>query len=79
MSAAVLKVLKLAKALSPDEQKELIDSLQEKYPTDEELGLEPGFMDSVRRLSADYDAGKVKTIPWSEVRQSLIEELKNDQ
>lgn len=75
MSAAVLKVLKLAKALSPEEQKELIDTLQEKYPTDEELGLEPGFMEDVRRRSAEFDAGKVKTIPWSEVRQSLLAEL----
>ena len=72
MSAAVLKVLKLAKALSPDEQKELIDSLQEPF---DDLGLDPEFIKEINRRSDEIDAGLATGRPWSEIRKELLAEL----
>lgn len=72
MSAAVLKVLKLAKALSPDEQKELIDSLQEPF---DDLGLDPEFIKEINRRSDEIDAGIIKGRKWSEIRKEYLTEF----
>ena len=75
MSAAVLKVLKLAKALSPEERKELIDSLQEPY---DDLGLDPEFIKEINRRSDEIDAGIIKGRKWSEIRKEYLTESARD-
>lgn len=75
MSTAVANVLSAIRALSRDERCQLFDEVEAEFFTDGELGLDPKFMAEIRRRSAEYDEGKIKGVPWSKVRQSLLDEL----
>jgi putative addiction module component (TIGR02574 family) len=60
-----------ARSLPEDEQVELIDALIAALDEANPLPLDAAQMQEVRRRSAEYDAGKVTPIPWSEVQARL--------
>ena len=69
MSQGVEDLLQAALGLSDDEQLQLVAALVSAV---DERGLRP-FDDSwiaeAQRRSAEYDAGSVRAIPWSVVRE----------
>jgi putative addiction module component (TIGR02574 family) len=60
------EVLRAANALSPEDRSELIDAL---LATEADQPLSDEWMAEIRRRSAEYDAGLVQGIPWSEVKR----------
>jgi len=71
MARAVRELYAEASELNPSERAELagllLDSIDE--PIDE--GIEEAWAVEIERRMAEYRAGRVKTIPWSEVRARL--------
>jgi putative addiction module component (TIGR02574 family) len=70
MSQTVDNILQTALALPEEEQLELIAAL---LAAAEERGLRPfddSWLAECQRRSAEIDAGAVKPIPWSEVKES---------
>ena len=55
--------------LPPEERIELSERLLESVPA-EGVKLHPGWAEEFRRRVAEYDAGLVHTVPWSEVRDA---------
>jgi len=43
-----------------------------------EEGAEKAWEEEIARRIADIDSGKVKTVPWEEVRQKLSSRLTHD-
>jgi len=71
MSRAVHELYERASQLPPEDRAELagllLDSIDE--PADE--GVEEAWAAEIERRMGEYRAGRVKTIPWSEVRARL--------
>jgi putative addiction module component (TIGR02574 family) len=68
MSQGVQDILQAALNLSDDEQLQLVAAL---VAAVDERGLRPfddSWLDEIQRRSAEYDAGLVQPIPWSEVK-----------
>jgi putative addiction module component (TIGR02574 family) len=69
MKQAVERVLQAALKLPDEDQLQLLSALT---AAAEERGLRPfddSRLEEVRRRSAEYDAGAVQSIPWSEVKE----------
>jgi putative addiction module component (TIGR02574 family) len=69
MKQAVEQVLQAALKLPDEDQLQLLSALT---AAAEERGLRPfddSWLEEVRRRSAEYDAGSVQPIPWSEVKE----------
>ena len=69
MSQGVQDILQAALTLSDDEQLQLVAAL---IAAVDERGLRPfedSWLDEIQRRSAEYDAGLVRPIPWSEVKE----------
>jgi putative addiction module component (TIGR02574 family) len=70
MSRAVHELYEKASELPPEDRAELAGLLLESIePSDE--GVEEAWAAEIERRMSDFRAGKVKTIPWSEVRAHL--------
>jgi putative addiction module component (TIGR02574 family) len=71
MTRAVKELYAEASELNPSDRAELAGLLLESIdgPTDE--GVEDAWAAEIERRLAEYRAGRVKTIPWSEVRARL--------
>jgi putative addiction module component (TIGR02574 family) len=70
MTAEVPELLKKALALPPEARAELADSLLESLdaePADE--GVEAAWSVEIQRRIEEIDSGKVKMIPYEEVRR----------
>jgi putative addiction module component (TIGR02574 family) len=61
------EVIEAALALSRQERAKLVDAVRASLDHDE-LPFDPSWLAEIRRRSAEYKAGKVKTIPWEQVR-----------
>jgi len=68
-------VLQAALALSPEERLDLVDSIQASLAPDD-LPFDPRWLEIVRKRSAEYDAGLVKSIPWEEVKEKIRQRAK---
>jgi putative addiction module component (TIGR02574 family) len=69
MNQAVEQVFQAALKLRDEEQLQLVSALAAAI---EERGLQPfddAWLEEIRRRSAEYDAGAVQPIPWSEVKE----------
>jgi putative addiction module component (TIGR02574 family) len=69
MSQDVQQLFQAALALSDEEQLQLVAAL---VAAVDERGLYPfddSWLEEVRRRSAEYDAGGIKPIPWTEVKE----------
>lgn len=70
MTRAVHELYERASELPPEDRAELAGLLLESIePADE--GVEEAWAVEIERRMADFRDGKVKTIPWSEVRARL--------
>jgi len=65
-----------AQSLGPDDKLQLISRLWDSIPP---AGWRPSDSElaEVQRRSAEYDAGKVKGVPWEEVRDSVRRRLES--
>jgi len=71
MARAVRELYAEASALNPSDRAELAGLLLESIEESIDEGIEDAWASEIERRMADYRAGRVKTIPWSEVRARL--------
>jgi putative addiction module component (TIGR02574 family) len=68
MSTNTQEVLETAQALPTAAQVELIEALIAGLDEADPEPLDEDWIKEIERRSADFDAGRVKPVPWSEVR-----------
>jgi putative addiction module component (TIGR02574 family) len=71
MTHAVKELYEQAARLPEDDRAELAGLLLESIEGPADEGVEAAWAVEIERRMADYRAGRVKTIPWSEVRARL--------
>jgi putative addiction module component (TIGR02574 family) len=71
MTRAVEVLYQQASQLPEDDRAELAGKLLESIEDPADEGVEDAWAAEIERRLADYRAGRVKTIPWSEVRAHL--------
>ena len=71
MSPSTELVLHSALELPLDEQIELIEALVASLDEKEPAPLDEQWLAEIQRRSAEIDAGKVKPVPWSAVREEI--------
>ena len=69
MSPTTQQVLEIALALPAEEQLELIEALIAGLDEANPEPLDEDGISEIQRRSAEYDAGLVQPIAWSEVRR----------
>jgi putative addiction module component (TIGR02574 family) len=75
MSRAFIDVWKEASELSEKDRADLAGLLIESLEGQPEPDVEAAWAAEIERRVAELDAGVVKTIPWEEVRQRLIDRV----
>jgi len=75
MTPAVSKLLEKALSLSIDEQEALAESLISNLGGKVDEGMEAAWNAEIERRIAELDAGKAKTVPWTEVRRRNLAKL----
>jgi putative addiction module component (TIGR02574 family) len=71
MTRAVEELYERAAQLPAEDRAELAGMLLESIEGPPDEGVEEAWAAEIERRMADYRAGRVKTIPWSEVRAHL--------
>jgi putative addiction module component (TIGR02574 family) len=71
MSRAVEELYEQASHLSEEDRAELAGKLLESIEDPPDEGVEEAWAAEIERRMVEYRAGRVKTIPWSEVRAHL--------
>jgi len=71
MTRAVQELYEKASELSVRDRAELAGLLLESIEEPSDEGVEEAWAAEIERRMAEYRAGRVKTIPWSEVRARL--------
>ena len=71
MTRAVEELYEQASHLPEEDRAELAGLLLESIEDPPDEGVEEAWAAEIDRRMADYRAGRVKTIPWSEVRAHL--------
>lgn len=71
MSRAVEELYEQASHLPAEDRAALAGKLLESIEDPFDQGVEEAWAAEIERRMADYRAGRVKTIPWSEVRAHL--------
>lgn len=71
MTRAVQELYEKAAELTPNDRAELAGLLLESIEEPADEGVEESWAAEIERRMAEYRAGRVKTIPWSEVRARL--------
>ena len=71
MTRAVEELYEKAAGLPLDERTELIGLLLENIDGETEDGVEEAWAAEIERRMADYRAGRMKTVSWSELRAHL--------
>ena len=71
MTRAVEELYEQAAQLPAEDRAELAGRLLESIEDPSDEGVEQAWAAEIERRMADYRAGRVKTIPWSEVRAHL--------
>jgi len=78
MTAEVCKLLERALSLSVEEQEALAESLISNLGGKVDEGVQQAWEVEIGKRVAELDSGKVKTIPWSEVRRRNLAKLPSD-
>ncbi len=60
-----------AQSLAPAEKLQLISRLWETLPPAEDFRPSDSDLTEVKRRWAEYEAGRIKAVPWEEVRDSV--------
>jgi putative addiction module component (TIGR02574 family) len=68
---AVEELYEKAAELPPSDRAELAGLLLESIEDEPDEGVEEAWAAEIERRMVDYRAGRVRTIPWSEVRAYL--------
>lgn len=71
MTTEVAELYEKASELSDEDRAELAGLLLQSLDRESDEGVEEAWAAEIERRMADYRAGRVKTIPWSEVRARL--------
>jgi len=71
MTRAVEELYEQASQLPEHDRAELAGRLLESIEDPPDEGVEEAWAAEIERRMAEYRAGRVKTIPWSEVRAHL--------
>jgi putative addiction module component (TIGR02574 family) len=71
MSRAVRELYKKASELPPEQRAELAGLLLESVEEQRDPDAEEAWAREIERRLAEYRAGRVRTIPWQEVRAHL--------
>jgi putative addiction module component (TIGR02574 family) len=71
MTRAVEELYEQASQLPEEDRAELAGKLLESIEDRPDDGVEEAWASEVERRMADYRAGRMKTIPWSELRAYL--------
>src|SRR5438045_1470774 len=71
MSRAVQELYEKASELAPNDRAELAGLLLESIEEPSDEGVEEAWAAEIDRRMAEFRAGRIKTIPWSEVRARL--------
>jgi putative addiction module component (TIGR02574 family) len=71
VTRAVQELYEKASELAPNDRAELAGLLLESIEEPADEGVEDAWAAEIERRMADFRAGRVKTIPWSEVRARL--------
>lgn len=71
MTRAVQELYEKASELTVPDRAELAGLLLESIEEPSDEGVEEAWAAEIERRMAEYRAGRVKTIPWSEVRARL--------
>ena len=66
----------LAQSLAPVQKLELISRLWEDVRIRGEFRPSDSDLAEIKRRWSEYEAGKVKTIPWEQVRDEIRQKLK---
>lgn len=72
------ELLREAEQLEPAEKLKLICGLWDTFPIDQWPAPSDKELAEVRRRSAEYDAGREDSVPWSEVRERMRARLNQD-
>jgi putative addiction module component (TIGR02574 family) len=64
-----------AESLNIDEKLELISRIWESVPP-KDFRPSAADLEEIKRRCAEYDAGRMKAIPWEEVRDKVRQRLK---
>ena len=83
MTTETQRIFEEALGLPEEDRERLVDLLQESLPPYEEPeepepGYEEAWGEEIKRRLDDIDSGRVKTIPWSEVREELRARLRGN-
>ncbi len=71
MSKKSEKLLEEALSLSPEERAEVAASLLDSLDEHEDEAVEEAWAKEIEKRIQDVESGRVKTVPWSEVRRRL--------
>jgi len=71
MSRAVQELYEKAAQLTPHDRAELAGLLLESIEDPPDEGVEEAWAAEIERRMAEFRAGRIRTIPWSEVRAHL--------
>ncbi len=69
-------VLRTAQSLSEAERVRLVEELMSSLNSADATVLDDAWLAEIDRRSKELDAGKVQTIPWTEVKQRARERAK---
>lgn len=75
MPKSVTEVFRDATDLSEHDRATLAGLLIESLEGEPDPGVEAAWAAEIERRVAELDAGTIKTIPWEEVRQRLLDRL----
>ena len=75
MAKDFIEVFRDATELPEGDRARLAGLLIESLEGDPDPDVESAWASEIERRVADLDAGTVKTIPWEEVRQKLLDRL----
>jgi putative addiction module component (TIGR02574 family) len=75
MTPEVSRLLERALSLSVEEQEALADSLISNLGGKVDEGVQAAWEAEIGKRIAELDSGKVKTIPWEEVRRRNLAKL----
>lgn len=64
-----------ASQLKLDDRLQLIEALWDTVPSDSLPPLSPEWLAEIKDRCAELDAGKVKGIPWEEVRDAALRRI----
>lgn len=64
-----------ATSLPVEERLQLIDALWDSLPGDSLPPLSPEWVVEIRRRSAEFDSGGVKTVPWQQIKLEALKRI----